>query len=51
MLTCTRRALEARAISSVMMMAASHPISLPPYCSGMTVPKNPSSPIGLTASL
>jgi len=51
MLTCTRSALEARAISSVMIIAASQPISLPPYSSGMTVPKKPSSPIGLTASL
>jgi len=50
MFTCTRRALEARAISSVMIIAASQPISLPPYCSGITVPKKPSSPMGFTAS-
>ena len=50
MLICTRRLLEPRAISSVMIMAASQPISLPPYSSGITVPNRPSSAMGLTTS-
>src|SRR5450759_4847415 len=50
MFTCTRSELEARAISSVMIAAASHPMLLPPYSSGITVPNRPSSPIGFTTS-
>ena len=50
MLTCTRRELDAYAISSVMNIAASHPIILPPYSSGITVPNNPNSAIGFTTS-
>lgn len=37
-------------ISSVTIMAASQPISSPPYSSGMTVPKKPSSAMGLMTS-
>src|SRR5262245_8723024 len=51
MLICTRSALQARAISSLTIMVASQPMSLPPYSSGMTVPRNPSSAMGLTTSL
>jgi hypothetical protein len=50
MLIWTRSELDARAISSVMIIAASQPIPFPPYSSGITVPNRPSSPIGLTAS-
>jgi len=51
MFTCTLKDDDAFAISSVTIMAASHPILSPPYSSGITVPKKPSSPIGLIASL
>ena len=50
MFTCTRSELDARAISSVMIAAASHPMLFPPYSSGITVPNSPSSPIGFTTS-
>jgi len=50
MLIWTRSELEARAISSVIIAAASQPMLFPPYSSGITVPNRPSSPIGLTTS-
>ncbi len=51
MLICTRSELEARAISSLTIMAARNPMPSPSYSSGITVPKKPSSPMGLIASL
>ena len=50
MFICTLNELEPLAISSVRIMAASQPISFPPYSSGITVPKKPSSPIGFITS-